>query len=197
MIKGTSLYSINLIRDLREKEKLAERRKGRAVILGLTCFGMLAIALIYCGFTVWEMERVIASEKDKLAHLKQEYHKYTATNMTVDKSDVELLNDLQGRGIFWTKKLAAMAKHLPDNYWITQFDYNNGLLRVSGFGYPSPKQDQLLVLDGYLNDLRSDSAFCDQFKSIRLNSAERKEEGGSVKVGFDFVATTLKNGGQP
>lgn len=189
-----TLYGVNLVRDLREQEKLAERRRSRAVAFGIGCFGLLAASLAYCGFSIWQMERVIDSEKEKLAHLKQEYHKYTATNTTVDKSDVELLNSLQQRGIFWTRKLAAMAKNLPDNYWITQFGYANGTLRVSGFGYISPKQDQLLILDEYLKNLRSDTTFNDIFKTVNLNSADRRDDQGASKVAFDFSATTGKTG---
>jgi len=192
-----SLYRINLVRDLREQEKMAERRRNRAVALGVACFGFLAASLLYCGYAIWKMEDVIAQEKDKLAHLQQEYHKYTATKSTVDKADVELLNSLQQRGIFWTKKLAAMAKHLPDNYWITQFKYENGALHVSGFGYISQKQDQLLILDEYLNRLRTDSTFSDVFKVISLNYADRKEEQGSGKVAFEFSAATPIKTGAP
>jgi hypothetical protein len=190
-----SPYKINLVRALREQEKAAERRRNRAITLGVACFGFLVLSLLYCGFSIWDMEHVIASEKEKLTLLQQEYRKYTATNMTVDKTDVELLNSLQGRGIFWTKKLAALAKHLPENYWITKFDYTNGILRVSGFGYVSPKQDQLLILDDYIKNLRKDSTFSDVFKSISLISADRKDEaGGTSKVGFEYSASTGRMG---
>jgi Tfp pilus assembly protein PilN len=193
--KWKSLYRINLVRDLREQERIAERRHRRAVTLGIACFGMLALSLLYCAFSIWEMEHVIAAEKEKLEHLRQEYRKYTATNTTVDKADVELLNSLQQRGIFWTAKLGAMAKHLPDNYWITKFQFGAGQLHVSGFGYPSPKQEQLLILDDYLKKLRADSSFSDAFKSIHLDVASRSEEVGAAKVAFEFTATTDKIGG--
>ena len=185
-----SLYRINLVRDLREQEKAAERQRNRAVTLGTACFGFLVASLIYCGWAIWRMEDVIAQEKEKLAHLQQEYHKYTATNMIIDKADVEQLNALQQRGIFWTRKLGAMAKHLPDNYWITHFQYQNGQLQVDGFGYVSPKQDQLLILDDYLRNLRQDSTFSDVFKSIHLNSAERRDDKGAGKVAFQYTATS-------
>jgi hypothetical protein len=190
-----SLYKINLVRDLREQEKAAERRRSRAIALGVGCFGFLALSLLYCIFSIWEMEHVISSEKEKLTLLQQEYRKYTATNMTVDKADVELLNSLQGRGIFWTKKLAAMAKHLPENYSITRFEYASGILNVGGFGYISQKQDQLLILDEYLKNLHQDSTFSDVFKFISLISAVRKDEQGADKITFEYSASTGKAGG--
>jgi hypothetical protein len=191
---GPALYRLNLIRDLREREFRVERRKRLAVILGLGCFGFFLLSLIYSALTMWQMERVLSSEKDKLNRLQQEYRKYTATRLIVDKSDIELLSGLQGKGIFWTRKLAAMAKHLPDNYWITSFKYSNGELRVMGYGLAGPRQDQLMILDDYTNQLRTDTSFADVFPIIYLNSAERREEGG--RVGFDFSAVTKNWKGQ-
>lgn len=188
---GPALYRINLIREMREREKKAEQQRSMTATIGIACFGLFLLSLIYSGLTIWRMESVIAGEQVKLNHLKQEYQKYTAASLIVDKSDIELLNDLQGRGIFWTKKLATMAKYLPDNYSITRFTYGNNEMKVSGYGFISPQQDQLLILDGYLNRLRADSTFADVFTKLHLNSAQRTEEGGA-RVAFDFSAYTVK-----
>ncbi|MDB5050481.1 MAG: hypothetical protein JWO30_3552 [Fibrobacteres bacterium] len=187
---GLSLYRLNLIRDLREREVKSERQQRLAVILGLGCFGFFVLSLLYSGLTIAQMEHVLTIEKDKVHRLQQEYQKYTAARLIVDKSDIELLNDLQGKGGLWTKKLASMAKHLPENYWITGFTYNNNLLKVTGYGYANPQQDQLLVLDQYLNRLRSDTTFSNTFTKLQLNMADRKEDG--TRVAFDFSAFTSK-----
>jgi Tfp pilus assembly protein PilN len=187
---GTAPYRLNLIRSVREREMKSERKKRLAFILGAGCFGFFALSLVYSALTIWQMERVLTLEKDKLSRVQQEYRKYTATKLIVDKSDVELLGDLQGRGIFWTRKLAAMAKHLPENYWITSFTYQNNELKVRGYGLPSPQQRQLLILDDYINRLEQDTTFSDVFKDVRLNLADRNEDGG--KIAFELSARTSK-----
>jgi hypothetical protein len=189
---GPTRYRLNLIRDLRERERRKEQRRKMMFTLGAACFGFFVLSLLYSGFTMWRMEKVLADEQLKLNRLKVEYNKYTVTKLIVDKSDVELLNQLKGRGIFWTGKLAAIAKHLPDNYWITHFKYANNELHVSGYGYVPPQQDQLLVLDAYLNRLRADTSFADVFKTLRLNSAQRGDDNGQARVSFDFSAYTSK-----
>jgi hypothetical protein len=185
---AVSLYQLNLIRDLREREIRTEKKKRLSVILSLGCFGFFALSVLYSGLTIWQMERVLSQEKDKLERLRVEYQKYAASKLIVDKTDIELLSGLQGKGLFWTRKLAAMAKHLPDNYWITQFEYNNEMLHVKGYGLPNPHQDQLMVLDDYLNRLRGDSTFSDIFTKIYLNQTNRAEDNG--RVGFEFSAVT-------
>jgi Tfp pilus assembly protein PilN len=189
---GRNLYRLNLIRDLREKELKLDRRNRLSVILGLGCFGFFILSMLYSGLTILQMENVLTREKDKVEGLQQEYRKYTAAKLIVDKSDIELLNELQGKGVFWTRKLASMAKHLPENYWITAFSFNNQALTVQGFGYANSQQDQLLILDKYLNELRRDTSFSDTFGRIQLNLADRKENNG--KVSFEFSAFTGKGG---
>ncbi|MEO6096785.1 MAG: hypothetical protein ABIW76_14235 [Fibrobacteria bacterium] len=193
---GPALYRLNLIRELREKEIKSERKRRLTLILGFGCFGFFVLSLLYSGMTIWQMEGVLTREEKKVKELHQEYQKYAAAKLIVDKSDLELLSDLQGKGIFWTKKLVAIAKHLPDNYSIIDFSYENNQLKVSGFGYPSPRQDQLLVLDEYLNKLRADSTFSDTFKKLQLNladrNADRNVDPGRINFQFSAVTSTWK-----
>lgn len=191
---GADLYRINLIRDLRDKEIKAERQTRLLRIFGFGCFGFFILSLLYSGLTIWQMEQVLKQEKDKLSRLEQEYQKYTAARLIVDKADLELLNDLQGRGVFWTKKLASMAKHLPENYWITSFSFLGEELKVTGYGFSSAQQDQLLILDQYLNRLRADTSFSDVFPKLQLNIAERRQD--AAQIAFDFSAFTKKWKGQ-
>jgi hypothetical protein len=181
-------YRLNLIRSIREREKKSERRKRLAFILAAGCFGFFVLSTLFSALTIWQMERVISLEKDKLSRLKQEYKKYTATKLIVDKADVELLGSLQGKGVFWTRKMSAMAHHLPDNFWITSFAFHNGELKVAGFGLAGPRQSQLLVLNGYINDLKKDTSFADVFPEVRLKKADRSEDGG--RIAFEISAVT-------
>jgi len=185
--QAPALYKINLIRDLREREKKKEERTRLALILGLGCFGFFLLSVIYSSLTIWQMEKVLTHESTQVVRLKQEYQKYKATRLIIDKTDIELLDGLKSKGFLWTKKLAALANHLPDNCSITSFSYEREMLHVTGYGFVNPKQDQLLILDDYLNKLRADTTFSDTFTKLQLNSADRKEEGG--RFGFDFSAT--------
>jgi hypothetical protein len=179
-------YSINLVRKMREEEKRAERRRLRTVALCFICFGALCLSVFYSTLQILRMERVLQDERNKLARIEAEFRKYQKTKMIVNKADIELLDRLQNSRIFWTKKLAAMAFHLPDNYWITSFGYRSPSFTVDGYGYISPEQKQLITLDNYLNELRFDSTFADRFIVTYLNSTVRKDEQGKMRVSFDF-----------
>lgn len=179
-------YSINLVMKRRIEEKKAEIKKYHMVFLCIICFGALVGALAYSALEILKMERVLQDERDKLAKIENEYKKYQQTEMIVNKDDVELLDKLQNGRIFWTHKLASMALHLPENYWITRFGYQGTSYKVEGYGYISAEQEQLITLDNYLNNLRTDSTFSDVFLVTFLNSTVRNDEDNKQRVSFDF-----------
>ena len=67
-----------------------------------------------------------------------------------------------------------------------RFGYKSPIYKVVGYGYISPEQEQLITLDGYLNELRGDSTFADKFIVTYLNSTVREDEHGKKRVSFDF-----------
>lgn len=183
-------YTINFVRKIREQEKKAETKRFQILIMCLVCFGFLCLVLLYSTLEVLKMERVLQEERDKVATIEAEYHKYQKTKMIVNKGDIELLDKLHNGRIFWTKKLAAMAFHLPEYYWITKFGYTNASYKVEGFGYITPEQKQLITLDDYLNELRKDTTFSDVFLVTFLNSTVRSDAQGRQRVSFDFSSET-------
>lgn len=181
-------YSINLVRTLRIQEAAGAKTRFRLLALSLSCFSALVLALFYCTLQTFTMMRTVDTERQNLRRIEAEYHKYKETKMTVDKADIELLNSIQSRRIYWTKKLASMAFHLPENYWITKFGYEQQAFKVQGYGYISMEQEQLITLDDYLNSLRVDSTYNDAFPVTYLNSTARTDEQSRERVSFEFAS---------
>jgi Tfp pilus assembly protein PilN len=177
---------------MRREEQRQSANRQRAILLTVVCLAALAAAVAYAAFEIMDMRRVLDEERANLARIEAEYRKYKETKMIVDKADVELLDRLQNGRIFWTRKLAAMALHLPENYWITAFGYKNKTYSVEGYGYISPEQEQLITLDDYLNELRNDSTFCDVFRVTHLNATERDDEYGRKRVSFEYSSRGSK-----
>lgn len=180
-------YSINLIGSLRLEEKKAEKKREITLAISLICFASLLLAILHSTLCILSMEGTLAIERDKLARVEAEYRRYKATRMTIDKSDIELLDQLQHNRIFWTKKLVAMAQYLPENYWINKFNYERGSFNVEGYGYISGEQEQLITLDDYLNLLRSDTTFSDVFKNTYLNLTKRQDEKIGERVARERI----------
>jgi hypothetical protein len=181
-------YTLNLIKEIRLREKKARALRGRVSVLATLCFFLLAISLAYSGWLIFDMHRQLNEERTRLAEVEAEYQRYQEAEMIVDREDIELLNRLQHNRIFWTRKLASMAYHLPENYWITKFGYDRERFDVNGYGYITKKQQQLITIDDYLNLLRKDDQFADVFGQTYLKSTVRRDEGRRERVSFDYAA---------
>jgi Tfp pilus assembly PilM family ATPase/Tfp pilus assembly protein PilN len=187
-------YWADLVREIRLQEKKARRKRLYNMGISGACMGLLLLALFYMGLIIVTMSGTLKSEKEELHRLEAEYQKYTATRMIVKKADIELLDSLQAMRIFWTKKLATIARHLPENYWITTLEFDGIELMAEGYGYISPVQEQLITLDQYLNLVRSDTIFNDDFKSTYLDITRREddEEDQRQRVSFKYSAVSKR-----
>jgi Tfp pilus assembly protein PilN len=189
---------------VRAAEKRARTERGQMTLIALVCFSALGLAAFYTNLKILSMEQTITAEKRKLALIEAEYRNYQEMHVSIDKADIELLNQLQMNRIYWTKKLEAIARHLPDeqpiSYWITKFGYKSAsnTFNVHGYGYITQKQEQLLALDNYLNDLRSDPSYTDILSTTYLNSAVRSDEEdndrGVTRERVSFEYSSLRKG---
>jgi len=199
-------YKLNLVKSVRAAERRARQHKSNMLLIALLCFGILGLVVFSTYTKIEGMQRVVANEKRKLKLIEAEYKNYQEMHVSIDKADIELLNQLQMNRVYWTKKLEAIAKHLPDeqpiSYWITKFGYKSGTqaFNVHGYGYITQSQEQLLALDNYLNDLRADVNYSGVFGSTFLNSAIRNDESEADhrqkrdRVSFEF--SSVRKGAQ-
>jgi Tfp pilus assembly protein PilN len=174
------------VRQIRLEEQKLLKQKNRIFTLAASCTGILILACLLLVSQLLSMKSKLATERQVLARIEQEYGKYRSTRMVIDKADIERLDSLQSARIFWTKKLAALAYYLPESYWITSFKFDAKTLTVQGNGYISGDQKQLITLDDYLNKLRADSTYNDIFKTTYFNLVNRSDEEGRSRVVFEY-----------
>jgi hypothetical protein len=182
-------YKTSMIRAIRNEEKHAETLHLRLLVIAAGSFGVLGVAVFFLALQVFAMNSVIQMERNDLMRIQQEYKGYRATTEIIERQDIEQLNRLKKSSVLWTKKLAVIAHHLPENYWITDIQFGSGAMIVKGYGLLQHKQDQLIIINGYLDRLRADTLFNDLFRTISLESTERiADETGQEKVRFEFSA---------
>ncbi|MBD3316976.1 MAG: hypothetical protein GF344_14400 [Chitinivibrionales bacterium] len=175
-------YRINLVRLIRQEEWRSSMRRKRLVSLTAGSLALLVSALMYAGWQIVEMEAVLKQEQAKLSRIEAEYRQYTDTEALIGDSDIRLLDNLKNNATFWTRKLAAIARHLPDGYATTALSYDGGSLFLEGIGKVSSRQRHLIELNDYMKALGNDTTFNDVFKKLYLNSARREGEGKTGKV---------------
>jgi len=78
-------------------------------------------------------EPEIDTERQNLLRIEAEYGKYKETKMVINKADIELLTG-SSRPHLLDEKTGVHGLHLPDNYWITKFGFDQKTFSVVGFG---------------------------------------------------------------
>jgi len=186
-------YHINLVRALREQEHKADQLRAKILAFSMFSFGLLVLSFFYIALQIFSMQSILNTESAQNNRIQSAYSKYKQTKMLVSKSDLELLDSLQNSRIFWTKKLAALAMHLPQNYWLSNISYKPPEFSAGGSGIISPQQEQLIAIENYLNDLRNDSNYSDMFVKTHFSSTSRSEQGSQSLINFEF--SSLRRGG--
>lgn len=182
-------HQINLVRLLRQEEKHQAARRRRLGLATFAALVLLGLSLAYSGWQIVHMEGVLSREREKLSRIESEYRQYTETEALIGDADIRLLDDLKNNSIFWTRKLAAIARHLPDGYATTGVAYDGKQLTIDGEGRVTSRQRQLIELHDYMSALRNDSTFSDEFGNVSLGSVKR---GGRGDESLTFSMTAEK-----
>jgi len=181
-------YTINMVRTIREEERKQHKRQFKLFLFSLLSFGLFALSLAYGALAILPMRAVLHKAETRLNRIEAEYEQYQSTQASIGSEDIKLLDKLYNGKVFWTEVLAAVAYHLPEGFWTSSFKYDGKEFTVKGFGRTGGKQDHLIVIDHYINRLRNDEAFRKVFKSVRLNSTSRNDDGGRSLIYFDISA---------
>jgi Tfp pilus assembly protein PilN len=183
-------YKFNIIQSIKAAEARQARERFLRRALRAGSLGFLVIALLYSALQVNAMYGTVRRTSQRLDRIQKEFNRYKSSKMTIQKSDITLLDNMQEDRIYWTRILVALARHLPKNYWITSFDYGEQELTVKGFGYITQGQRQLIALNKYTNLLRGDSTFTDEFTRVFLKKAVRNDaDDQQPRISFEFKAT--------
>lgn len=188
-------YQINLVSEIRQDEKRKQLHDSLQVYAFVALAGIITIVLLKSTLFLQLVRQDLNLANAYLKTLETEYQRYQQTTMTVEKQDLELLDQLQHGRLFWTKKLSSMALPLPPNYWVNRFEYKSNQFSVDGFGYIDGNQRQLITLDDYLNILRADTTFRKGLEQIFLVETRRtdlhSEDGDRDQVSFQFRAKPM------
>ncbi len=141
-------------------------------------FGVLLIAKnITLGRLNKAWEKRLA-ERSQVEALKQE--------TTLRTQDIQILQQSLSQRIDWSLKLSRLSETLPTGIWFTQLAVENAdfVLRGSVF---SPAENEVAIVNTFLNALRGDESFMSSFASLELGPLKRRVIGGHDALDFTIT----------
>lgn len=97
--------------------------------------------------------------------------------------DVKVIQDLSLKRITWADKLNKLSLYLPSGVWFTDISITSKDFILKG-SVISLDKDELTLINNFLDRLKADKAFFNNFENIELSSIERRGVGSYEVADF-------------
>ncbi len=189
------MFEINVHRVTREQRRKARQRRFWSLLLGAIYIALLVLFTGIFTFHVLLLRQNISAKEEELKRTEQIYSSYGSLNEGVSVDVLRVVSHIKGDQPRWGMKLQLLATLLPPQMWLTKVSLvtekqqgkDKNLLQVSGSIVVPEEENALTVISGYLNTLRTDERFSEDFESIELLFAKRSPNMDQVEMNFDFT----------
>lgn len=163
----------------------------REVVLGV---GVASIALLAAAHVL--LLTAQSAQGVRLGLVKAQWEKLLPDRNRIDAIGTEL-RDLRKKvttitGITsaaaspWSRKMNVLSDALPKGVWLKKINLDGGTLTLEGSAF-SKTQSEIVTVGNFVDNLKKQWAFADDFSSIEVQSIQRGKRGPTEVA--DFVIT--------
>jgi len=177
------MIEINLLpAELRVKEKTAKFEIRNLLYLLPVILAFLLLSHLYLLITNLALGRTLTTLNNKLAVLEPKKKELEKIAMTADDLTVR---QFVKETISWSEKLNILSARVPSGIWFNEFvltdkDFS---LKCSVF---SLEKQEITLINKFINGLKEEKKFIDDFKTFELGPAQRETIGS-----YDILKFTL------
>jgi hypothetical protein len=187
------LFRVNMYRQGRERRLEAVRSVHRVAMFAVVlCVNAVVIGLFI--FAIALSDRGIAAAESRLTATQQALAKVVSEQGGTTSEEELGLVRLRAERVLWSRVMRSVARLTPNEMWLprvrmTQSDVGAGArvmgLKLSGRMDASNEEEGVRVLMGFLNGLRADPYFREQFLEPKLLRSTWLTEEGERYLEFD------------
>jgi len=133
---------------------------------------------------------VLASER--FARLSKEVSRIVEYKKEWDslREKISMVRELQGKQTWWTPKLEALSKLMPDNIWLSSISVSSTTLTLKGFALPGDNLGFRSV-ENFVRQLKEDPTFSKILGEIHLSTVARTEAEKLSTMSFQLSCTLI------
>lgn len=90
----------------------------------------------------------------------------------------------------WSRKMNVLSDALPKGVWLKKINLDGGTLTLEGSAF-SKTQSEIVTVGNFVDNLKKEGAFADDFSSIEVRSIQRGKRGPTEVADF-VIAAKLK-----
>ncbi|MBH10087.1 MAG: hypothetical protein CMG74_07020 [Candidatus Marinimicrobia bacterium] len=159
-------------------------------------FSVLIIVLLSANGRVWMINSgynaIIDQKKSEISRLKNEIKKLQSRGKNLSKEDILSFAELEQNRFLWSKNLEMLGSMTPDDMAITGLRFKRHKMIINGIAITFDDRKDFEIIDEYLQTLKSNKNFSDNFSRIKLEDYGRISIRGQEIIRFEFVAAVKK-----
>ena len=167
------------------------RERGRWAL-----FSILIILLLGANGRVWIINSgynaIIKQKKSEITRLKNEIRQMQSSGKNLSKEDILNFADLEQNRFLWAKNLEMLGSMTPDDMAITGLRFKRQKMVINGIALTFDDRKDFEIIDEYLQTLKANKNFSDNFSRIKLEDYGRISIRGQEIIRFEFVAAVKK-----
>ena len=135
---------------------------------------------------------IIKQKKSEITRLKNEIKQMQSRGKNLSKEDILSFADLEQNRFLWSKNLEMLGSMTPDDMAITGMRFKRDKLTIKGIALTFEDRKDFEIIDEYLQTLKANKKFSDNFSRIKLEDYGRISIRGQEIIRFEFEAAVKK-----
>tara|TARA_S200000501_G_C20861346_1_gene759888 strand:+ start:1410 stop:2015 length:606 start_codon:yes stop_codon:yes gene_type:complete len=112
--------------------------------------------------------------------------------INLSKKDINNLIKTEGERIIWSEKLKIISEITPLDMAITGLEFKNLKFIIKGISKVHEDEKEFLIVEKFINTLKSNEKFSNDFRSIKFKGSERDLSRGQEIFKFTIEAELNK-----
>jgi len=189
---------LNFIRDRAATYRLKSLRQmtfATFLLVFLLCFMFMGYVYIDNYYEIKSYRNRLALVSERFARLNKEVFRIVEYKKEWDslREKISLVSELKGKQIWWTPKLEALSKLMPDNIWLSSISASPTSLTLKGFALPGDNRGFRSV-ENFVRQLKGDPTFSKILGEIHLSTVARTGAGKLPAMSFQLSCAVVSKG---
>ena len=105
-----------------------------------------------------------------------------------EQIDINNLYKLQSNRIYWSDKLAELAKITPEDMVIDKFEYKGKRLNISAISHLNHSDKEFTVVENFMTMISENNEFNNDFKDIKFGFLDKEFSNKQELLSFKIEA---------
>ena len=132
---------------------------------------------------------IIDKKKSEIGRLKAKIEQLQSRGKNLSKDDILSFAELEQSRFLWASNMEELGKMTPDDMVITGLRFKRKKMIITGIALTFDDRKDFEIIDEYLQTLKRNKNFSEQFSRIKLEDYGRISIRGQEIIRFEFEAS--------